>query len=224
MKNIRKLVYTAMLVTLAISIDVLVSIIPGLNLSMPFGGRFFGISMIPLVFIGLNFGLKYGLMGCFIYAMYNFGSDYIIYLDTLRVTLESWTGERWSFFKIVLLFLLDYGIPFTAFGFSGLFFNIKGNTKKIILSFSFVSLVRLISSSLSGILLWSSSIRYAVSSVEEGLMEPNLATRIFEFVGNDVYFYSFIYNFSYLITTFVVSILLASLISKRLPKIVNVDQ
>lgn len=222
--NIKAVVSTAILVAIAVVVDVISSSIPGLNASMPFGGKFFGISMIPLVFIGLLFGLRYGLLGGFIYALYNFGADYIIYLDTLRVTLESWTGESWSAFKIVGLFLLDYGIPFMAFGLSGLFRDKGLNPVKMFSAFVFVSMIRLISSSASGVLLWSSSIAYATSEVANGNIEPNIATRIFNLMGNNVWLYSISYNLLYITTTLIVSFLIGLIIYERVIKSVNIHQ
>ena len=220
--NVKAVVTTAILVAIAIIIDVISSSIPGLNASMPFGGKFFGISMIPLVFIGLIFGLRYGLLGGFIYALYNFGADYIIYLDTLRITLESWTGETWSFFKIFSLFMLDYAIPFMAFGLSGLFKRSSITALRMLYALSFVSLIRLVSSSASGVLLWSSSIAYASSEVEAGNIEPNIATQIFDLFGNNVWFYSIAYNFLYIISTLVVSYIIGFVIYKRVFKSLNI--
>jgi len=213
--NVRQVVATAMLVAIAIVIDVITSSIPGLNASMPFGGKFFGISMIPLVFIGLLYGLKYGLLGGFIYALYNFGADYIIYLDTLRITLEGWTGESWSVFKIFALFLLDYAIPFMAFGLSGFFRQINISPIQLLKAFGFVSVIRLISSSASGVLLWSSSIAYASSEVDAGNMDPNIATNMFDILGNNIWFYSIAYNLVYILTTLVVSFGIGYIIYKR---------
>lgn len=217
--NVKAVVTTAIFVAIAIIVDVITSSIPGLNASMPFGGKFFGISMIPLVFIGLIFGLKYGLLGGFIYALYNFGADYIVYLDTLRITLESWTGESWTLLKIVSLFLLDYAIPFMAFGLSGLFKTpFEMTALKMFQAFAFVSFVRLVSSSLSGVILWSSSIAYATSEVEAGNIEPNIATQIFELFDNNVVFYSISYNLIYIASTLFISYGIGVVIYQRILK------
>lgn len=215
----RKMIVTVNLLAIAIILDVLINAIPGLNLSMPFGGKFFGISMLPIVMIGLMFGLKYGLISGFIYAMYNFGIDYIVYIEALKTTLESWTGESWGAFKIFMLILFDYIIPFMAFGLSGLFKG--GFTKKATFIYSFiaVSVVRLISSTISGVILWSSSIEYAVSQVQSGEANQNIATRIFSFMGNKIWLYSFGYNFIYIASTLAITLLIGLLSYKRLQDI-----
>ncbi|HAX02112.1 MAG: hypothetical protein A2Y45_09820 [Tenericutes bacterium GWC2_34_14] len=215
----KRMLMTINLLAVAIVLDLIVSSIPGLNLSMPFGGKFFGLSMFPLVLIGILFGLKYGLIGGFIYALYNFGFDYLVYLDTLRITLESWTGETWSAFKILSLVLLDYVIPFMAFGLAGLFGDALRSKKKLALSLVFVSAIRLISSTLSGIILWGSSIAYASSQVELGEEAPNLATRIFAFVGESLWLYSLSYNFIYIFTTTLTVMIISFLTLKRIKMI-----
>lgn len=209
-KNLVKLILTAILVAVAIVLDVIISVIPGLNLSMPFGGKFFGISMIPLILIGLMFGLKYGLLGGFIYAIYNFSFDYLIYLSILKETLESWTGTPWTFWHILGLIMFDYIIPFMAFGLSGLFKKDNLETiKNIILAVFSVSFVRLLSSSMGGYLLWGSSIKYAAEGNEN-----NIATKIFSFVNNNLLIYSVIYNLIYILSTgIIVTIIL--IISRR---------
>ena len=215
----KRMLMTINLLAVAIVLDLIVSSIPGLNLSMPFGGKFFGLSMFPLVLIGILFGLKYGLIGGFIYALYNFGFDYLVYLDTLRLTLESWTRETWSAFKILSLVLLDYVIPFMAFGLAGLFGDALRSKKKLALSFVFVSGIRLLSATLSGIVLWSSSIAYASSQVELGEEAPNLATRIFAFVGESLWLYSLSYNFIYIFTTTLTVLIISFLTLNRIKMI-----
>ena len=215
----KKMIATINLLAMAIILDVLINAIPGLNLSMPFGGKFFGISMLPIVIIGLMFGLKYGLISGFIYAMYNFGVDYIVYIEALKATLESWTGETWGATKIFFLILFDYIIPFMAFGLAGLFKEGFKKKSRFIYAFITVSVVRLISATISGVILWSSSINYAVSQVEQGESSGNIATRLFSFVGNKVWLYSLGYNFIYILSTLVVTLVIGLLSYRRLQAI-----
>jgi thiamine transporter len=222
--SIQSLVLTAVLISIAIVIDIIGSSIPILNLSMPFGGKFFGIAIIPLACVGILFGVKHGLIAGFIYAMYNFSADYIIYLDALRVTLESWTGESWGFDKILLLITLDYVIPFTSIGFTGIFYQRHQTVVRVIYGLIFAMVIRLISATLSGVVLWSSSIAYAVSEVESGNMEPNLATQLFESFNGNIFGYSLGYNAIYLTTTLVVSIFIILPIYERVIKNVLSDR
>ncbi len=215
-KEVKKLALTAVLLAIAIVVDLFVNVTPGLNLSMPFGGKFFGISMLPLILIGLTCGLQYGLIAGFVFGIYNFSADYMIYLSTLKDTLESWTGTSWNAGQITLLVLLDYVIPFMAFGLSGLFNKTFSKLSSVIQSVTIVSVVRLISSTLSGVILWSSSIDYAVSAVQAGEADPDIATRIFSAVGGNIWVYSLGYNFTYIFTTGIIVTIFFSLIHKRL--------
>lgn len=223
-KETKRMLIAVNLLAFAIILDVITNAIPGLNLSMPFGGKFFGISMLPLVLIGLIVGLKYGLISGLIYAIYNFSADYIIYLETLRITLESWTGISWNFGMIVLLVLFDYVIPFTAFGLSGLFKDGFSSKLNMIKSILFVSAIRLVSSTLSGVILWQSSIIYASEQVNLHGEAPNLATRIFSFVGERLWLYSFGYNFIYIFTTTISVGLIGLLIFNRVREISKIQE
>jgi len=220
-KETLRMLIAVNLLAVAIVLDVLTNAIPGLNLSMPFGGKFFGISMLPLILIGLLIGFKYGLISTLIFALYNFGIDYIIYLETLRITLETWTGIPWTFWMIILLILLDYIIPFMAFGLLGLFKDGLKNRKSFIVAVITVRIVRLVSSTLRGVILWGSSIKYASSQVALGAESHNLATRIFSAVGDNLLLYSFGYNFIYIFTTGVTVIIIGLLIFKRLQIVSN---
>jgi thiamine transporter len=103
---------------------------------MPFGGNFLGISMIPMVLIGFLFGLKFGLLGGFIYGIIEImlaPSGYII---------------GWSF-------LLDYLLGFTAYGLTGLFISKYENPKYIVLGVLIAGFVRYISLSFAGVIFWS---------------------------------------------------------------------
>ncbi len=212
----KKLVVTAILLASGIAIDLIVSFVPGLNLRMPFGGKFFGISMIPIIMIGLIFGLRYGLLAGFIFGIYNFSFDYLIYLSALRDTLESWTGTSWTAMQILLLILLDYVIPFTAFGLVGLFKDGLRKVSSIVYATIAVSFVRLVSSTLSGVVLWSSSINFAVEAVENGDANPDLATRIFAAMNGNLWLYSMFYNLTYILTTGIVVIVIIIAIRVRL--------
>jgi len=210
-KKLSNLVITAILVAVAIVVDIITSSIPGLNLRMPFGGSLFGLSMIPLVLIGLMFGLKYGLLGGLVYALYNFTFDYLVYLSSLTWLLG--LGAM----SVIGVVLLDYLIPFTAFGLSGLFYkdNLK-NGLNIIKAVTLVSAIRFLSSTLAGVLLWSGSITDAASNNEK-----NIAVSIYNFVGNNILLYSAVYNFIYIFTTGLVSIIILLISRKSLETIVD---
>ena len=109
-----------------------------------------------------------------------------------------------------------------AFGLSGLFKNGLSQRMQFIYAFIFVSAIRLASSTLSGVILWSSSIEYASNQVEAGNESPNIATRIFAFVGNKIWLYSLGYNFIYIATTLATTLVIGLLVYKRL-QVLNRD-
>ncbi len=195
--SLKKMVITATLLAVAIVIDLLVAIIPGLNLELPFGGKIFNLGLLPLLLIGLFVGLKYGLIGGLMFALFKFSFDYILFLSILKELLESFTGTPWTTFHIIGLIFLDYLIPFTAFGLSGLFHkdNLK-TAKNIVYAILTTSGVWLLSGTFSGVILWGSSIKFAASSCE-----VNIATKIFGFANDNLFIYSLFYNSIYVIST-----------------------
>lgn len=125
----------SVLIAIAIVMELFTSyVLPLLN--MPFGGNFLGFSMIPMVLIGFMFGLKYGLLGGFIYGVIEImlaPSGYII---------------GWSF-------LLDYLIGFTAYGLTGLFASKYQKPKYLIYGVLLAGFVRYLSVSIAGVIFWS---------------------------------------------------------------------
>lgn len=195
--SLKKLVFTATLLALAIVLDLLITTIPGLNLELPFGGKIFNLGILPLILMGLFLGIPYGLIGGIIFALFKFSLDYTIFLSTLKDLLESYTGNTWTTGHILLLIALDYLIPFGAFSLSGLFKKDNFKTiKNITFAVLLTSSIWLLSGTLSGVLLWGDSIKYAASSGE-----INLATNIFKFVNNNLFLYSLLYNSVYILTS-----------------------
>ncbi len=96
--------------------------------------------------------------------------------------------------------------------------------KNVILGFGLVITLRLLSATLSGVILWSSSIAYAVSEVESGNADPNIATNIFEIFNGNVFGYSLGYNAIYLITTFIISVVIMYPIYHRVIQSLTFDQ
>ncbi|MDY0278044.1 MAG: energy-coupled thiamine transporter ThiT [Acholeplasma sp.] len=204
--ELQKVVLTTVLVALGIILDLIVSQIAFLK--MPMGGNLLGISMVPLVLIGFIFGMKYGFLGGILYGLYSFSLDYFTYVSAF------FHDEK--IVKILALIFLDYLIPFTAFGLTGLFHKKNLSTiNNIVLGTVFVSITRFISSTLSGVILWSSYIKEAAYGVEHG-DTPNIATKIFSLVNNNIWLYSAFYNVIYILTTLIATLLILIMIRKRI--------
>ena len=201
-KRLRKMLLTASLVTMGIVLDLVISAIPGLNLGMPFGGKFFGISMFPLVLIGLICGLSYGIIGGLLFAVYNFSADYLITLATINELIELFTDSGFTFGQWMLIIFFDYLIPFTGFGLSGLFSKSFQHISVVFKAIIVTSAVRLISSTLSGVLIWGDSIEWLKNNPEE-MEHPltNFIVNIYNFFGGNIWLYSFTYNLIYILTS-----------------------
>jgi len=130
--ELRKLIMSSMLVAVAVVLELILKIIPG----MPLGGNFIGLFMIPLVFIGFMFGLKYGILAGFVYGI----------VEILLAPAGYIIG--WSF-------LLDYLIGFTAFGLTGLFKGKLNHLPSIIIGVLIAGFIRYLSVSFAGVLFWS---------------------------------------------------------------------
>jgi thiamine transporter len=131
--ELRKLIMSSMFVAMAVVIELILKALPA---SMPFGGNFIGLFMIPLVFVGFMFGLKYGILAGLVYGIVELilaPAGYII---------------GWSF-------LLDYLVGFTAFGLTGLFKGKLNHIPSVISGVLIAGFVRYLSVSFAGVIFWS---------------------------------------------------------------------
>lgn len=92
---------------LMVAIATLLSIVT--LFSLPQGGEVTLCATLPLVLVGYRYGVKWGFATCFVYAIIQLllGLKNVSYAETIGVAL--------------LIILLDYLIPYTVFGLSGLF-------------------------------------------------------------------------------------------------------
>lgn len=187
--QIRNVVIVSTLLAIAIALDVVTGMIPGLNLSMPLGGRLFNISLLPIILIGIFLGPIYGIVGAVTYGLFGFFFD----------------GYALSYFatnlgEATLVFLLDYVIAFGALGLSGFFKKSLESPLYFALTTFVVLMIRWLSSTIVGAILWSA---YASGSEwTQNLMEG---------VNNNAFIYSGIYNIIYTITTAITLIIIGGL-------------
>jgi len=192
--QIRNVVVVSTLLAIAIAIDVVTGLIPGLNLSMPLGGRLFNISLLPIMLIGIFLGPAYGIVGAVTYGLFGFFYDgYALSYFTTNL------GEA------ALVFFLDYIIAFGALGLTGFFKKSLDSP----LYFSLVSfgvlLIRWVSSTIVGAILWAA---YASGSEwTQNLMDS---------VNQNALIYSGIYNIIYTLTTTLSIVVIGTLSLKQL--------
>lgn len=218
--KLRKMLLTASLVTMAIVLDIIIAAIPGLNFSMPFGGKFFGISILPLILIGLICGLSYGIIGSFVFALYNFSSDYIVTLATINELISLFTDSGFSFGDWMMIVFFDYIIPFAGFGLSGLFSQSFNQLSAVFKAIILTNVVRLISSTLSGVLIWGDSIEWLKSNPNEATMPlGNFIVDVYDFFGGNIWLYSFTYNLLYILSSAIIVTLILWKTHDRIYKI-----
>lgn len=187
--RIRNIVIVSTLLAIAIALDVITGMIPGLNLSMPLGGRLFNISLLPIILIGIFLGPVYGIVGAVTYGLFGFFFD----------------GYALSYFatnlgEAALVFFLDYVVAFGALGFSGFFKKSLNSPLYFSITTIIVLAIRWASSTVVGALLWAS---YAAGS--------EWTANLMQGVDNNALIYSGIYNLTYTLTTVISIIIIGSL-------------
>ena len=127
----KDLVYMALYAALFIVLDVTVNTL-GI-LQMPNGGSL-GVSVIPLLMASYHLGWQKGTV-----------------VAVLSILLQYVTGPMYT--PDLIGFLLDYFFAFSVYGLASLFPNYKWFYSGVLIT----NLVRLISSTLSGILVWETA-------------------------------------------------------------------
>src|SRR5690554_5679019 len=192
--QIRNVVIVSTLLAIAIALDIVTGMIPGLNLSMPLGGRLFNISLLPIILIGLFLGPVYGIVGAVTYGLFGFFYD----------------GYALSYFatnlgEAALVFFLDYIVAFGALGLSGFFKKSLNAPLYFSLTTIVVLLIRWLSSTIVGAILWAA---YASGSEwTQNLMDG---------VNQNAFIYSGIYNIIYTLTTTLSIVVIGTLSLKQL--------
>lgn len=192
--DIKRIALVSVLLALAITIDIVTGFIPGLNASLPLGGRILNISLLPIMLIGLFTGPLYGVIGAVIYGIFGYFAD----------------GYALSFFAdnlvdALIVFLLDYIIAFGALGLVGVFKKALDKPIYFVVMSLSALLIRWLSATIVGAILW---ISYATSN--------SWTNSILEGVGNNAFIYSGIYNLAYTIPTFIVINVIVVLAFKQL--------
>lgn len=130
-EKIKKISETAILISLAITFDIISKAIPFLNMHQ---GGHVSISMLPLLIIGIRNGYKYGFIGGFVYAIINFMLD--------------------GFFLHWGSIFFDYIFAFSIFGITGFFKNKIKNVKIFVLVCFIPCFIRYLFHSFSGVLFF----------------------------------------------------------------------
>jgi thiamine transporter len=133
--DLTKMTYTSMFAAMAFVFGLITKFVPGLNLEMPQGGSVFGFPMIPLVFLGMLLGPKYGVLGGAVYGLTSIMLDGGVY---------HWV----SFFS-------DYVVAFGVLGLTGLFKGALHNNGKFIGAIATVAFLRYLSHAIFGAIIFA---------------------------------------------------------------------
>jgi thiamine transporter len=108
---------------------------------MPFGGDITALSMLPVCFVAIKFGVKQGLALCFLFAVFQFFYGFFTLIPLLQTP-----------FAFAVCIAFDYLIPYTLLGLAGLSRN-AGYAGKV-LSVAAVIFLGFLCHFLSGVTIW----------------------------------------------------------------------
>ena len=131
-ENFRALVETAMLVAVGFALSFIILF------QLPQGGTVTPLAMLPILVIGLRHGLKWGLMGGFLFAC----------LEMMFRFFPPPTATPQGYIAVIML---DYLLAFTVLGLSGLF---KDKQYGLMYAAPLCVCLRFLCHFISGIVVW----------------------------------------------------------------------
>lgn len=172
--------------------SVFIALATGLSMikviNMPLGGSVTLMSMVPIVFISCVLGVKWGLGTAFVYSLIQLGLG--IAVDGLFA---------WGLAPACLIgtILLDYIVPFTLLGISGIF--AKKGVLYITLGTAFTVILRFLCHFASGYIIFANFEKFVVLGSS--------------FVGRPV-LYSICYNGFYMLPELIITVAVTAVIFK----------
>lgn len=212
--NVRKLTESAMLLALAIILELVAKlIIP----ELPFGGQITLASMLPVVLISYRHGIKWGFVAAFAYALL----EMALGAKTVSAAfLPDYFGDGVMIFNAILMCLLDYVLAFTALGLGGIFRNKLKNNGAALACGSLVALgTRYLCHILSGYILFGSYAEWFFTQDGFPAWGASLVSTLNPTVLSIVY--SIVYNGMYMVPELIITAVMALIIS-RIPKVVTI--
>lgn len=196
-EKIQIITETGILVGVAIVLDVIFGILSeGI---FPWGGSI-SPSMLPIFIIAYRRGAKTGLLSGFIFAVLQmiiagqFSSGAIAAIPD-----STFLGPKWI--NLIMVYILDYLVPFTLLGLAGLYKNALNDKKQFVIGMVVTSFVRYLSHSLSGVMIWSS---YTAWFNDE--FNTNVSPFVYSFV---------VYNLPYMLASLAFCIVVGLILFKR---------
>lgn len=138
MSSVKKLTLSGVLVALSVVLVLASELIP----SLPNGGKITLASMVPVIFVSLILGTKWGLISSVCFSL-------------IQIMTGFYPPPVQNFISFLLVIMLDYVIAFGGLGLAGLFKNIFGDKRwSYALSGVIAGFIRYICHIISGIVIW----------------------------------------------------------------------
>jgi thiamine transporter len=196
-KNVKVVAEIAILLGVAVVLDIVFGILSqGI---FPWGGSI-SPSMLPIFIIAYRRGVKNGLLAGFMFAVIQMMMTGVISSGVIAAIPESpYVGPGWL--KLILVYVLDYLVPFTLLGLAGIFKGAINNLKPFVLGMILAAFIRYLSHGISGVLIWGS-----YTSWFNEAYGTNVSPFIYSFV---------VYNLPYMAASLVFCILVGIIMFKR---------
>ncbi|MBQ7604806.1 MAG: energy-coupled thiamine transporter ThiT [Clostridia bacterium] len=205
-KKTERLVETAIMIALAFALSMVSDLVPFLQL--PFGGKVTLVSCLPLVYIGVRYGLGQGLLAGIITGV-------IQLVLGLAKNASSLMLEHW--YETVFMLLLDYIVAYTAIGLSGILRKSKRGPIKLAFGSIIGLTARYISHIFSGWIFFGQWAEWFFEDAAEtypGTWYASLSESILsKFSGSGLALvYSTVYNGLYMIPEIIVTAVVGAII------------
>ena len=209
----KRLTESAMLLTVAIVLELVSKMfIP----EQTFGGQITIVSMLPVVLVSYRYGLKWGFVTSFTYALL----EMAIGMKTVSSAfLPGFFGDDAMILNAIIMCLLDYVVAFSVLGLGGIFRNRIKKPGVSLLCGSLVALgARFLTHILSGYILFATWAEYYFT--QEGF--PAWGAQLVETLSPAGlgWVYSIVYNGMYMMPELIFTAI-ASLLIARIPGIVS---
>lgn len=202
-KKIEMLVESAIMIALAVALDLVSSVLPFTQL--PFGGKFTICAMLPLVYIAVRYGLGTGLLSGFVYSLIQLAIGFAKHPSSLML-------DKW--YLTVLMLFIDYILAYTALGLGSLGRGLKAPSGRFTLGAFLGTLFRYVCHIVSGAIFYGA---WATWFFEEGDLAGTAFAKFFldNFSGTGMSIaYSAVYNGLYMIPEIIITTVVAFALSK----------
>ena len=205
--NTKRLTESAMLLAVAIVLELISKMfIP----EQPFGGQLTFASMLPIVLISYRYGMKWGFVTAFTYALL----EMAIGGKTVAAAFQpGYFGDGTMIGNAIIMCLLDYIVAYTLLGLGGIFRNKIKNPGMALMAGSLVALgARYLAHVASGYVLFAGWAEWYFT--QEGF--PAWGASLVESLSPDVlgFVYSLVYNGMYMVPEMIFTAIAASFLGR----------